>query len=134
MTSEPTTAAPVTEQIQGCIRLDGQPLQYVPLDVQTPGRAITADVTGEGTAASLGAGIARFENIDFEWVHPCDEAVYVITGELVVAAADASVTGRAGDILFMSKGARLRYRTTGMCTVFAAMNLSPDHIAGDTDE
>lgn len=116
------------QQIGGCLRLAGSSLEYVPLGVATPGSALTADVTGRGTAPSLGAGVAVFEDIAFDWTHPCDETVYVISGELVVTGTEGTVTGRPGDILFMSRGAQLRYETTGVCTVFAGLNLTEaDH-------
>lgn len=119
-----------TARISGCIQLDGRALNYVPLGVETPGQAVTADVTGDGIAPTLGAGIARFEDIDFEWEHPCDEAVYVISGDLYVTSVTGTVVGQPGDVLFMSQGAQLRYRTTGECTVFASMNLTPAHVSG----
>lgn len=125
--------APVTEKVTGCIRLDGQAFNYSPLDVATPGRAITADVTGHGIAPTLGAGLALFEDIDFDWVHPCDEAVYVITGELQVTSATGTVVGRPGDIMFMTRGTLLHYTTHGVCTVFASMNLTPQHLEGSAD-
>lgn len=88
---------------------------------------MTADVTGEGTAPTLGAGIATFEDIGFNWTHPCDEAVYIISGELRVTSRNGTVLGQPGDILFMSQNARLRYETAGVCRVFAAMNLTAQH-------
>lgn len=133
MNAEPTTAQDV-EQVAGCRRLAGPWLTYAPLDVETPGRALTADVTGEGTAPTLGAGVAMFEDINFAWTHPCDEAVYVISGELIVSGSDGTVVGRPGDLLFMTRGARLTYSTQGQCRVFAAMNLTAEHLAGGGDE
>lgn len=122
-----TTARPV-EQITGCRQFARSTLTYVPLGVETPGTAMTANVTGEGTAPTLGAGVATFDDVDFAWVHPCDEAVYVVSGELIVSSSEATVVGRPGDILFMTRGARLTYRTYGRCQVFAAMNFTLEHL------
>ena len=115
--------------IDGCACFEGESLHLVPLGADTPGVAEFAEVTGYGAAPTLSAGISRFVDIDFSWLHPSDEAVFVMRGELSASSGTGTVSGRPGDIMFVSQGARLRWRTTGECTVFVAVNRMPEHLA-----
>ena len=69
--------------IDGCARFEGESLHLVPLGADTPGVAEFAEVTGYGAAPTLSAGFSRFVDIDFSWLHPSDEAVFVMTGRAV---------------------------------------------------
>ena len=79
---------------------------------QAGGREIfLADVVDEANSESMSVGFARYGNgASNEWVITYDEALIITKGTFSVQWDGGTQTAKAGEVLFLSKGARLVYR------------------------
>lgn len=84
------------------------------------GEAAVRTVIGTRDSRTLGAGLGRFRDIEFEWELGYDEVIYVLSGGVEVKHAGGVERGGPGDILFVPSGNTVTYRFAGDCEVFFA--------------
>ncbi|MEM5527965.1 ethanolamine utilization protein EutQ [Gammaproteobacteria bacterium AS21] len=68
------------------------------------GRAVSSDIS-----ASMGAGIAHFDNCSISWTVLYDEVVYVIDGLFRLVTKNGVLEGKAGDVVWIPEGTQLTY-------------------------
>lgn len=68
--------------------------------------------------ANLTAGFMTFDHSELAWYANCDEINYVVDGEYVLRMEDREFHARAGDVLYIPRGTRLVFSSTGTAKVF----------------
>lgn len=101
------------------------PAVLVPADFEWESLGLEAEadvrnVVGPERSRTLGAGIGRFHDAEFEWSLGYDEVLYVIAGEVTVEHAGGTEYGGPGDVFFVPRGNTVTYRFAGECEVFFA--------------
>ena len=79
------------------------------------GRAVSTEIS-----ATMGAGIARFDNCSIAWTVLYDEVLYVIDGTFRLVTCDGVLEGQSGDVIWIPKGTELKYEGE-QATVFYAV-------------
>ncbi|MGH8771773.1 MAG: hypothetical protein ACREV2_11435 [Burkholderiales bacterium] len=69
------------------------------------------DVLDEKNSDAMSVGFCRYQKGETnEWVVTYDEALIVTNGAFTVQSADGTKTARAGEIIFLTKGAKVTYQ------------------------
>ncbi|MBT9174937.1 MAG: Ethanolamine utilization protein EutQ [candidate division WS2 bacterium] len=69
------------------------------------------DLITDKHCPTIGAGLMEMENCSFPWTLNYDEIDYVIEGTLEIVYQDKTITGRAGDIIYIPKGSSIQFKT-----------------------
>jgi len=74
-----------------------------------PGEAGVARAVSTDLSASMGAGVAHFDDCSISWTVLYDEVIYVIEGVFRLVTREGVLEGRAGDIIWVPEGTELKY-------------------------
>jgi len=74
-----------------------------------PGEAGVARAVSTDLSASMGAGVAHFDDCSISWTVLYDEVIYVIEGVFRLVTRECVLEGRAGDIIWVPEGTELKY-------------------------
>ena len=69
------------------------------------------DLITDKHCPTIGAGLMEMENCSFPWTLNYDEIDYVIEGTLEIVYQDKTITGKAGDIIYIPKGSPIQFKT-----------------------
>jgi ethanolamine utilization protein EutQ (cupin superfamily) len=102
------------------------PVRNLPFDSslsENHGPLLVDQRTRASGLVDLGAGFVDFPDggTSAQWTTPYEEVIYVLTGELTVAADAQSVRGRPGDVLTIAKGTTVTYGGTRGTRVFFSL-------------
>ncbi|MGB8648178.1 MAG: cupin domain-containing protein [Anaerolineae bacterium] len=92
------------------------PMEPFAFDVKRPDMNIcTTDVVTDSDGSPMGAGFMSMEQGSFPWTLNYDEIDIVLEGELVIQVGDESYSGHAGDVIYIPRGASIRFATPTRC-------------------
>jgi ethanolamine utilization protein EutQ len=66
-------------------------------------------LVGPELSATMGVGVARFNECSIEWTVLYDEAIIVLEGEFHLRLQDRLVIGKPGDVIWVPANTPLRY-------------------------
>lgn len=69
------------------------------------------DLITDKDCSTIGAGLMEMDNCSFPWTLNYDEIDYVIEGTLEIVYRDKTITGKAGDIIYIPKGSPIQFKT-----------------------
>jgi ethanolamine utilization protein EutQ len=94
--------------------VDGRSIELAPFPYEgpEPGQDVRAvDVVTSAHGSPVAAGFLTLTRGCFPWTLTYDEIQYVVEGELHLGTEDGTVIGRAGDVLYVPKGASITFGT-----------------------
>jgi len=86
-----------------------------------PAKASIARLVGPGLSASMGAGVARFDNCSIAWTVLYDELIVTLEGRFRLRVGETVHDTGPGDVLWVPAGTALHYEGEG-ATVFYALH------------
>jgi ethanolamine utilization protein EutQ len=95
-------------------------LAFEPYGEQGAGSASIARLVGPQHSRTMGAGVARFDNVSIEWTVRYDELIVALEGAFRLRVGDEVFEAKPGDILWIPENTPLRYEGDG-ATVFYAL-------------
>lgn len=95
-------------------------LAFEPYGDQGTGSASIARLIGPQHSHTMGAGVARFDNVSIEWTVLYDELIVVLDGVFRLRVEDKVFEATPGDILWIPESTPLRYEGDS-ATVFYAL-------------
>lgn len=107
-----------TEPVLAPVARDPEKIAWQPLGLD--GEAVVRTVIGPEQSRTLGAGLGRFRDIEFEWKLDYDEVIHVLSGRVEVQHAGGVERGGPGDVVFVPAGNTVTYRFLGDCRLFFA--------------
>lgn len=95
-------------------------LAFEPYGDQGAGSASIARLVGPQHSNTMGAGMARFDNVSIEWTVLYDELIVVLEGVFRLRVGDKTFEATPGDVLWIPENTPLRYEGE-RATVFYAL-------------
>ncbi|MEM5328923.1 hypothetical protein VSR34_20345 [Paraburkholderia sp. JHI2823] len=95
-------------------------LAFEPYGDHETGSASIARLIGPQHSRTMGAGVARFDNVSIEWTVLYDELIVVLEGVFRLRVADKVFEAMSGEIIWIPENTPLRYEGEG-ATVFYAL-------------
>lgn len=108
------TAASAAREIGGVSLIDGDGLLDACQGPDMPGKVRISDAVRCHQDSHLTATYMTWENGAFARVAESPEINIVVEGEVAVKSDDGELKAKAGDILYLTKGARVEYDTPTM--------------------
>lgn len=112
--------------LSGSSVLKGDAAEYVVIDGYAPGTATIAELVGTEQAQTLRVGLIRMEDVTIPRGERGEEALYVVSGSVVVVEDGREQVASAGDTIFLAQGAAPTYRWTEDTVIFYALTPSRD--------
>jgi ethanolamine utilization protein EutQ len=95
-------------------------LAFEPYGPQGGGAASISRLVGMETSRTMGAGIARFDNVSIEWTVLYDELIVTLEGVFCLRVGEHVHETHPGDVLWIPANTPLRYEGD-RATVFYAL-------------
>lgn len=95
-------------------------LPFEPYGEQGSGSASIARLVGPQESSTMGAGVARFDNVSIEWTVLYDELIVALEGAFTLRVGERAYETKPGDVLWIPANTPLRYEGRG-ATVFYAL-------------
>ena len=87
----------------------GSEIEYSPLGIEAEVQEIAPVINPIST--TLGGGICRMKECNFDWQIKYDEMIYVSKGSMYITHNGEKIEAKQGDIYFMKDGAEITYGT-----------------------
>lgn len=91
--------------------IDGSSLKFGRFDGAQPHCVGLTDLVTDQDGSSMAAGFMQWENAFFPWTLNYDEIDMVLEGELHVRHQGETLIAKAGDVMFIPKGASIEFGT-----------------------
>lgn len=95
-------------------------MSFEPFGEQGGGSGSIARLVGPQLSKTMGAGLARFDNVSIEWTILYDELIFTLEGAFTLRVGEHVYETRPGDVLWIPANTPLRYEGCG-ATVFYAL-------------
>ncbi|MGF6536596.1 ethanolamine utilization protein EutQ [Paraburkholderia sp. GAS206C] len=95
-------------------------VSFEPFGEQGSGSASIARLVGPELSKTMGAGLARFDNVSVEWTVHYDELIFTLDGAFTLRVGEHAYETRPGDVLWIPAGTSVRYEGRG-ATIFYAL-------------
>lgn len=89
--------------------IKGSEIEYSPLGIEAEVQEIAPVINPIST--TLGGGICRMKECNFDWQIKYDEMIYVSKGSMYITHKGEKIEAKQGDIYFMKDGAEITYGT-----------------------
>jgi len=84
-----------------------------------PGKAEISRLVGPELSATMGVGLARFDDCSIEWTVLYDEMVVVLEGEFRLRLSDRLIVAVPGDVIWIPQNTPLRYEGKAALVCYA---------------
>ncbi|MFB5193374.1 cupin domain-containing protein [Neobacillus sp. KR4-4] len=89
--------------------IKGSEIKFNPLGIEAEVQEIASVINPIST--TLGGGVCRMKNGNFDWQIKYDEMIYVSKGSMYITHNGEKIEANQGDIYFMKDGAEITYGT-----------------------